>query len=59
MSGTTEGFSRLKIDALPREAFECALPDGTQSDRVLCGRYGHPMAALAAKCQHQPHAART
>ena len=52
MSGTTEAFSRVKIDALPRDAFECGLPDGTQSDRVLCDRSGHPMAVLAAKCQH-------
>ena len=41
-------FSRVKIDALLRDAgweltdgvrvrFECALPDGAQSDYVLCG----------------------
>ena len=55
MSGTTEAFSRVKIDALLRDAgrefsngvsglFECALPDGTQSDHVLCPRSGCPMA---------------
>ncbi len=60
MSGTTEAFSRVKIDALLRDAgwdltdgvsvrFECALPDGTQSDYVLCDRSGRPMAALEAK----------
>ena len=48
MSGTTQAFARVKIDALQRVAgweltdgvrvrFECALPDGTQSDYVLCG----------------------
>ena len=60
MSGTTEAFSRVKIDALLRDAgwnltdgvsvlFEHALPDGTQSDYVLCDRSGRPMAALEAK----------
>ena len=48
MSRTTQAFARVKIDALQRVAgweltdgvrvrFECALPDGTQSDYVLCG----------------------
>ena len=48
MSRTTQAFSRVKIDALQRVAsweltdgvrvrFKCALPDGTQSDYVLCG----------------------
>ena len=47
MSRTTQAFARVKIDALQRVAgweltdgvrvrFECALPDGTQSDYVLC-----------------------
>ena len=60
MSGTTEAFSRVKIDALLRDAgwdltdgvsvrFEYTLPDGTQSDYVLCDRSGRPMAALEAK----------
>ncbi len=60
MSGTTEAFARVKIDALLRDAgwnltdgscvlFEHALPDGTQSDYVLCDRRGRPMAALEAK----------
>ena len=60
MSGTTEAFARVKIDALLRDAgwnltdgsgvlFEHALPDGTQADYVLCDRAGRPMAALEAK----------
>ena len=60
MSGATEAFSRVKIDALLRDAgwnltdgvsvlFEHALPDGTQADYVLCDRSGRPMAALEAK----------
>ena len=60
MSGTTEAFSRVKIDALLRDAgwnltdgssvlFEHTLPDGTRSDYVLCDRQGRPMAALEAK----------
>ena len=47
MSGTTEAFARIKIDALLADAgwnptdgssvlFEHALPDGTQADYVLC-----------------------
>ena len=57
MSGTTEAFSRVKIDALLRDAgwnltdgssvlFEHSLPDGTQADYVLCDRQGRPMAVL-------------
>ena len=60
MSGTTEAFARVKIDKLLEDAgwnltdgvsvlFEHALPDGTQSDYVLCDRQGRPMAALEAK----------
>ena len=60
MSGTTEAFSRVKIDALLKDAgwnltdgssvlFEHTLPDGTRSDYVLCDRQGRPMAALEAK----------
>ena len=60
MSGTTESFARVKIDALLKDAgwnltdgssvlFEHALPDGTQADYVLCDRQGRPMAALEAK----------
>lgn len=60
MSGTTEAFSRVKIDALLKDVgwnltdgvsvlFEHALPDGTQSDYVLCDRSGRPVAALEAK----------
>ncbi len=48
MSRTTQAFARVKIDALQRVAgweltdgvsirFERGLPDGTQSDYVLCG----------------------
>ena len=60
MSGTTEAFARVKIDALLKDAgwnltdgsgvlFEYALPDGTQADYVLCDRQGRPMATLEAK----------
>ncbi len=60
MSGTTEAFARVEIDALLADAgwnltdgssvlFEHALPDGTQADYVLCDRQGRPMAALEAK----------
>ena len=60
MSGTTEAFARVNIDALLQDAgwnltdrssvlFEHALPDGTQADYVLCDRQGRPMAALEAK----------
>ena len=60
MSGTTEAFARVKIDALLEDAgwnltdgssvlFEHALPDGTQADYVLCDRQGRPMAVLEAK----------
>ena len=60
MSGTTEAFARVKIDALLKDAgwnltdgssvlFEHALLDGTQADYVLCDRQGRPMAALEAK----------
>ena len=60
MSGTTEAFARVKIDALLKDAgwnltdgssviFEHTLPDGTQADHVLCDRQGRPMAALEAK----------
>ena len=49
VSGTTEAFARVKIDALLKDAgwnltygssvlFEHALPDGTQADYVLCDR---------------------
>ena len=60
MSAKTEAFSRVKIDALLRDAcwsltdgssvlYEHTLPDGTRSDYVLCDRQGRPMAALEAK----------
>ena len=60
MSGTTEAFARVRIDALLDDAgwnltdgssvlFEHALPDGTQADYVLCDRQGRPMAVLEAK----------
>ena len=60
MSGTTEAFARVKIDALLKDAgwnltdgssvlFEHALPDGSQADYVLCNRQGRPMAVLEAK----------
>ena len=51
MSGTTDTFARVKIDALLQDAgwnliagssnlFQCALPDGPQADCVLCDRQG-------------------
>ena len=60
MSGTTEAFSRVRIDALLQDAgwnltdgssalLEHALPDGTLADYVLCDRQGRPMAVLEAK----------
>ncbi len=60
MSGTTEAFARVKIDALLKDAgwdltdgmsvlFEHVLADGTQADYVLCDRQGRPMAVLEAK----------
>ena len=60
MTGTTEAFARVKIDALLKDAgwsltdgssvlFEHALPDGTLADYVLCDRQGRPMAVLEAK----------
>ena len=60
MSGTTEAFSRVKIDALLKDAgwdltdgvsvlFEHALPDGSRADYALCDRSGRPVAAVEAK----------
>ena len=60
VSGTTEAFARVRIDALLTDAgwnltdgvsvlFEHALPDGGRADYVLCDRQGRPMAALEAK----------
>ena len=60
MSGTTEAFARVRIDALLQDAgwnltdgssvlFEHALPDGTLADYVLCDRQGRPMTVLEAK----------
>ena len=60
MSGTTEAFARVRIDALLQDAgwnltdgssvlLEHALPDGTLADYVLCDRQGRPMAVLEAK----------
>ena len=65
MSGTTEAFARVKIDALLKDAgwnltdgssvlFEHAFPDGTQADYVRCDRQGRPMAALGAKRRCPP-----
>ena len=53
MSGTTEAFARVKIDALLKDAgwdlidgwsviFEQSLPNGTQADYALCDRQGRP-----------------
>ena len=60
MSPTTEAFSRVKIDALLKDAgwnladgvstfFEYPLPDGSRADYVLCDRAGRPLAAVEAK----------
>ena len=60
MAGTTEAFSRVRIDALLADAgwnladgvsvlFEHALPDGSRADYVLCNRAGRPMAVVEAK----------
>ena len=60
MSGTTEAFSRVKIDALLKDAgwnltdgvsvlFEHTLPDGSRADYAICDRSGRPLAALEAK----------
>jgi len=60
MTGTTESFSRVKIDALLADAgweltdgtnvlFEHALGDGSRADYVLCDRAGRPMAVIEAK----------
>ena len=60
MTGTTEAFSRVKIDALLADAgwdltdgisvlFEHALGDGSRADYVLCDRAGRPMAVVEAK----------
>ena len=60
MTGTTEAFSRARIDALLKGAgwnptdgvsvlFEHTLPDGSRADYVLCDRAGRPMAVIEAK----------
>ena len=60
MAGTTEAFSRVRIDALLGDAgwnltdgasvlFEHALGDGSRADYVLCDRAGRPMAVVEAK----------
>ena len=60
MSRTAENFSRVKTDALLRDAgwnlmdgvsvlFKHALPDGSRTDYALRDRSGRPVAAIAAK----------
>ena len=60
MSQTTEAFSRVKIDALLKDAgwnltdgvsvlFEHVLPDSSRADYALCDRSGRPVAAVEAK----------
>ena len=60
MAGTTEAFSRARIDALLTDAgwdltdgtsvlFEPALGDGSRADYVLSDRAGRPMAVVEAK----------
>ena len=57
ISGTTEAFSRVKIDAVLKDAgrnltdgtsvlFEPALPDGSRAHYALCGRSGRPVAVV-------------
>ena len=57
---TTEAFSRVKIDALLKDAgwnladgisvlFEHTLSDGSRADYTLCDRVGRPMAVIEAK----------
>ena len=59
-TGTTEAVSRVKIDALLKDAgwnltngtsvlFEHALGDGSPAGYVLCDRSGWPMAVVEAK----------
>ena len=60
MSQTTEAFSRVKIDALLKDAgwtltdgvsvlFEHILADGSRADYALCDRSGRSVAAVEAK----------
>ena len=60
MTGTTEAFSRVRIDVRLEDAgwnltdgvsvlFEHALGDGSRADYVLCDRAGRPMAVVEAK----------
>ena len=60
VTGNTEAFSRVRIDALLADAgwsladgvsvlFEHTLPDGSRADYVLCDRAGRPMAVVEAK----------
>ena len=60
MSPTSEAFSRVKIDALLKDAawnltdgvsvlFEHALADASRADYALCDRSGRPVAAVEAK----------
>ena len=60
MSGSTEAFSRVKIDALLRDAgwnltdgksvrFEHALPGGKMADYALLDSNGRPLAVVEAK----------
>ena len=60
VTGNTEAFSRVRIDALLADAgwsladgvsvlFEHTLPDGSRADYVLCDRAGRPVAVVEAK----------
>ena len=60
MTGTTEAFSRVRIDTLLKDVgwnltdgasvlFEHALSEGSRADYVLCDRAGRPMAVVEAK----------
>ena len=67
MSGTTEAFARVRINALLKDAvwnltdsvsvlFEHTLPDGTLADYALCDQSGDPIAVIVAKrVSIQPH----
>jgi len=71
MNARTEAFSRLKIDARPRDAGwgltdgssvldEHTLPDGTRSDYVLCDRQrdSHDLVHVDTPLRHPGEASR-
>ena len=69
MAGTTEAFSRVRIDALLADAgwnlsdgvsvlFEHALPDGSRADYVLCNRAGTADGGRRGQASEHPAARR-